>query len=85
MLVLNSKFGLGSFAFLRDHLILWSKHLKPMEEIKIKFISFELKNEEIKETEFEIKTCMHLGGKRQYSSTQEIIFPLKVFYLCSLI
>lgn len=56
-----------------------------MEEIKIKFISFELKNEEIKETEFEIKTCMHLGGKRQYSSTQEIIFPLKVFYLCSLI
>ena len=36
-------------------------------------------------TEFEIKTCMHLGGKRQYSSTQEIIFPLKVFYLCSLI
>ena len=56
-----------------------------MEEIKIKCISFELKNEVIEETEFEIKTCMHLGGKQQYSSTQETIFPLKVFCLCSLI
>ena len=59
--------------------------MKPIEEIKIKFISFELKNEVIEETEFEIKTCMHLGGKQQYSSTQETIFPLKVFCLCSLI
>lgn len=54
-----------------------------MEEIKIKFISFELKNEVIEETEFEIKTYAFRGRKQQYSSTQETIFPLKVFYLCS--
>lgn len=34
-----------------------------MEGIRIKFISFEFKNEIIEETEFEIKICMHLGAK----------------------
>lgn len=68
VLVLNSKFGLWPFVFLRDYIILWAKHLKLMKGIKKRFISFEFKNEIIEETEFEIKSMYAFGKKLQHST-----------------